>query len=311
MRLTLSIFGRLMDRLESMAMLVAVTEAGSLSAASRRLAIPLATVSRKVSDLEKHLGTRLLNRSARRLTLTESGRSYVAACRRILQDIDEADRVASGEYTEPKGELSITAPIVFGRLHVLPVVSEFLMTHPHIDVRLLLTDHVANLLEDAVDVAVRVGTLNDSSLVATRLGSIQLVVCGSPTYFANHGTPREPRDLGGHACVTFAGLTSPEHWVFARGKKPLSVPIHSRLVVSTAEAAVDAAIAGVGITRVLSYQSAAAIGAGALVRVLAAHEPAPTPVHLVHGSHSLVPLKLRAFLDHSAPRLKARLVKLR
>jgi DNA-binding transcriptional LysR family regulator len=300
-----------MDRLESMAMLVAVTEAGSLSAASRRLSTPLTTVSRKVSELERHLGTRLLNRSARRLTLTDSGSAYVAACKRILQEIDEADRVASGEYTAPKGDLTITTPIVFGRLHVLPIVSEFLMTYPNIDVRMMLSDHVTNLLEDPLDVAVRVGTLDDSSLVAMRLGSIQRVVCGSPAYFAEHGTPREPRDLGRHSCVTFAGLSSPHHWVFARGKKQQNVAVRSRLVVSTAEAAVDAAIAGVGITRVLSYQSAAAIEAGALVRVLSTHEPSTVPVHLVHGSHTLVPLKLRAFLDFSAPRLKARLAGLR
>ena len=161
-----------MDRLESMSILVSAVEAGSLSAASRRLGTPLATVSRKVSELEAYLGTRLLNRSSRRLTLTDAGRSYVAACKRILDDVGEAERSASGEYSAPRGDLVITAPIVFGRLHVLPVVSEFLKAYPEIDIRMVLADRVVNLFEDNVDLAVRIGELPDSSLVATRVGAI-------------------------------------------------------------------------------------------------------------------------------------------
>ena len=155
--------------------------------------MPLATVSRKVSELEAHLRTRLLNRTSRRLTLTDAGRSYVAACRRILEDIGEAERAAAGEYSAPQGDLIITAPIVFGRLHVLPVVIEFLAAYPDIDVRLVLADRVVNLLEDHVDLAVRIGDLPDSSLVATRVGSIRRVVCGSPAYFARARHADEPR----------------------------------------------------------------------------------------------------------------------
>jgi DNA-binding transcriptional LysR family regulator len=296
-----------MDRLESMATLLAAVEAGSLSGASRKLGMPLATVSRKVSELETHLRVRLLNRSSRRLTLTDAGRSYVAACKRILEDIGAAERAAAGEYSAPRGELIMTAPIVFGRLHVLPVVIAFLEAYPEIDVQLALADRVINLLEDHVDVALRIGELPDSSLVATRLGAIRRVVCASPRYFAGRGKPKIPGDLAGHDCITFGGLTSAQEWIFTLGKSAKPVAVHSRLVVNTAEAAVDAAVASIGITRVLSYQAAAALRAGALTLALRTFEPAPSPVSLVHAGQPLLPLKLRAFLDFAAPRLKARI----
>ena len=296
-----------MDRLESMSVLLAVVEAGSLSSAARRLGTPLATVSRKVSELERHLKTRLLTRSSRQISLTDTGRSYVAACKRILEDVGEAERAASGEYSAPKGDLIITAPIVFGRLHVLPIVIEFLTAYPEIDIRIVLADRVANLLEDHVDLAVRIGELPDSSLVTTRVGSVRRVVCGSPAYFAERGRPERPGELGTHDGITFEGLTSPRAWTFTSGKSDVSVAIQSRLIVNTAEAAIEAAIAGVGITRVLSYQVANAVRARTLAIVLEEFEPAPWPVSLVYAGQGLLPLKLRAFLDFAAPRLKARL----
>ncbi len=296
-----------MDRLESMSTLVAAVQAGSLSAGARQLGMPLATVSRKVSELEAHLHTRLLNRSSRKLSLTDAGRSYLAACTRILEQIEEAERAASGEYTQPKGHLVLTAPIVFGRLHVLPVVTEFLRSYPEIDIRLLFSDRVTNLLEEDVDVAVRVGALPDSSLVALRVGTIQRCICGSPEYFERRGTPKRPEDLSAHDCVTFESMSGASAWAFGGKRHTDTVSVHSRLVVSTAEAAVDAAIAGVGITRLFSYQIAAAEAAGQLVRVLRSYESEPVPVHLLHEGQSLLPLKLRAFLDFAAPRVKARL----
>jgi DNA-binding transcriptional LysR family regulator len=296
-----------MDRLEAMSVLVSAVEAGSLSAAARRLGSPLATVSRKVSELESHLKTRLLIRSSRRLTLTDAGRAYIEACKRILEEIAEAERAATGEYRAPKGALAVTAPIVFGRLHVLPIVIDFLEAYPEIEVRLSLADRVVNLVEDGVDLAVRIGDLPDSSLIATRVGAIRRVVCGSPRYFAARGTPREPRDLAAHDCVTFAGLSSANAWTFSKGKSELPVAIRSRLVVNTAEAAVDAAVAGVGVTRVLSYQIAEARRSGLLDVVLEEFEPVPWPVGLVYGDQGPMPLKLRAFVDFAAPRLKAKL----
>jgi DNA-binding transcriptional LysR family regulator len=299
-----------MDRLESMSILVAAVEAGSLSAAARRLGTPLSTISRKVSELEAHLKARLLNRSGRKLTLTDAGQAYVEACKRILEDVGEAERAASGEYSAPKGDLVITAPIVFGRLHVLPVAMEFLKAYPDIDIRCLLTDRVVNLLEDHVDLAVRIGELPDSSLIATRIGSMRRVVCGSPAYFAQRGTPKDIGELAVHDCITFfEELSSPDVWVFPTDKSNVSAPVHSWLVVNTAEAAIDAAIAGLGITRLLSYQVADAVRAGLLVIVLKEFEPASSHVSLIYAGQRLLPLKLRAFLDFAAPRLKARLLK--
>src|SRR5262249_6392599 len=219
-----------MDRIEAMLTLVAAVEAGSLSAASRKLGMPLATVSRKVSELEAHLRTKLINRTSRRLTLTDAGRSYVAGCKRILEDLEEIERAAAGEYVLPRGDLVITAPIVFGRLHLLPVVVEFLKTYPDIDIRILLVDHVMNLHHEAVDVAVRIGTLPDSGLIATRVGTIRQVICGSPDYFATKGTPKSPDELRHHDCVTSDGLMSPAGWKFVIDGSPVTVTVHSRLV---------------------------------------------------------------------------------
>jgi DNA-binding transcriptional LysR family regulator len=296
-----------MDRFESMSVLVAVVEAGSLSAASRRLGMPLATVSRKISELEAHLKTRLLHRSTRRISLTESGRPYFEACKRILEDVGETERAALGEFQAPRGELVITAPIVFGRLHVLPVVTEFLKQHREIVVRLTLADQILNLLEHHVDLALRIGALPDSSLIALPLGTTRRVVCGAPSYFTAHGVPKHPTDLARLDCITFEGLTSPSVWQFARRKADVAVKIRSRLVVNTAEAAIDAAIAGIGLTRVLSYQIAETLRRGELAIVLEAFEPEPMPVSLVHAGGRLLPIKLRAFLDFAAPRLRARL----
>lgn len=297
-----------MDRFEAMSLFVAAVEAGSLSAAGRRFGIPLATVSRKVSDLERHLKTRLLNRSTRRLTLTDAGHAYLAACHRILDEVGEAERTAAGEYSAPTGELIITAPIVFGRLHVLPVVTGFLAAYPDVAIRLMLADRITQLTEEHIDLAIRLGELPDSSLVATRIGSIRRVVCASPAYLAEHGMPKTPKDLAAHSCITFEGLTAPAAWTFAIGKTGLTVPIRSRLRVNTAEAAIDAAIAGVGLTRVLSYQITVAVRLGTLRIVLETFEPQPWPVSLVHAGQGPLPVKLRAFLDFAGPRLKKRLV---
>jgi len=294
------------DRLESMSILVAVVDAGSLSAASRQLSIPLATVSRKVGELEAHLRTRLLNRTTRQLSLTEAGESYVASCRRILEEVGEVERAATGEYATPRGHLVITAPVVFGRLHVMPVLADFLAHYPEITVRLFLTDRNANLLEERIDAAVRVGPLPDSSLVAMKAGDVRMVVCGSPSYLANQRVPAKPQDLADHACINFDGLTSPRAWNFIVGKDEAPVRINPRLRTNTAESAVDAAVLGVGLTRVLSYQAAAPLREGKLQLVLEKFEPPPMPVSVIHAGQSPLPLKLRAFVDFFLPRLRAR-----
>ncbi|MFJ9531168.1 LysR family transcriptional regulator [Herbaspirillum sp. NPDC101396] len=295
-----------MNRLDSMAILIAVVDAGSLSAAARVLDMPLATVSRKLAELETHLKTRLLHRSTRQLSLTEAGISYVAACRRILEEIGEAERAATGEYASPKGELLVTAPVAFGRLHVVPVVAEFLAQYPEISVNLMLTDRVVHLMDEHADAAIRIGELPDSMLMATRVGTVRRVICASPAYLAAHGVPARPQDLAGHACVTFEVLASMRAWVFGSGKSELSVPVQSRFTVNTAEAAIAAATVGVGLIRVLSYQVADAVREQALRVVLEAFESAPLPVSLVHTGQAPLPLKLRAFLDFVTPRLRVR-----
>ena len=296
-----------MDRLESMSVLIAVVDAGSLSAAARKLGMPLANVSRKVSELEAHLNTRLLHRTTRKLSLTEAGGSYVAACRRILEEIGEAERTATGEYAAPRGKLVVTASVVYGRLHVVPVVAEFLAQFPEIDVSLVLTDRVVHLMDEQIDVAVRIGDLPDSAFMATRVGSVRRVVCASPDYLRKHGAPAAPGDLSAHDCISFEVLESRRAWDFGSGKAEVWVPVHSRLAVNTAEAAIDAAKLGVGLVRVLSYQVADAIRAQQLSVVLDAFEAAPMPVSLVHKGQTPLPLKLRAFIDFVAPRLRSRM----
>ena len=296
-----------MDRIDAMATLIAAVDGGSLSAASRALGTPLATVSRKVAELEAHLGTQLVTRTSRRLALTEAGRAYLAAARRILDEIDEAEREAAGEYRAPRGHLTITAPIMFGRLHVAPTLLEFLAGQAEITARLVLADHVVNLIDEHVDVALRIGRLEDSAMRAIRLGEVRWVSCASPGYLAGRGEPEDPDALDRHPCVMFEGQHAEHAWSFGAGAAARSVPIRPRLAVNTADAAIAAAIAGAGITRVLSYQIAEALAEGRLRLVLRAFEPAPLPVHLLHGAAALLPLKLRAFLDFAAPRLRARL----
>lgn len=293
-----------MDRLEAMMILVAVADGGSLSQASRRLKIPLATVSRKVSELENHLKVKLLTRTTRALEFTDYGRTYVSLCRGILDNVNEADRMVTGEYAAPKGLLTITAPIVFGRLHMVPIIAEFLRVYPDVDIQLMLTDRGVDLLEEKIDLALRIGELPSSTLIATRVGEIRHVTCGSSDYFKKRGRPNEPQDLKAHDCVSISILGSSKSWVFQSGKSKLKVGIRSRLDVTTSEAGLEAAALGVGITRALSYQVASYQNSKKLEVILHNFEHDPWPVHLVHSAGRIVPLKLRAFLDYAGPRLR-------
>ncbi len=295
-----------MDRFEAMSMLVSVTERGSLSAAARALQVPLATLSRKISDLESLLGARLLIRTTRKLTLTDAGVAYVASARRIIEQVEEAERTAAGEFIVPRGELVVTAPIMFGRLHVLPVVAEFLAAFPEINVRLVLADRNVNLVDDHVDMAVRIGKLPDSSMVATAIGSMRLVTCASPALLAAEGVPLEPADLRRFPCVVVGESLSSPSWRFRdpRSGAALDVVIQPRLAVTTTEAAAEAASLSVGVTRLMHYQAVDAIERGRLRIILEACEPEAAPVNLLHVSRGQMPLKMRRFLDFAAPRLR-------
>jgi DNA-binding transcriptional LysR family regulator len=296
-----------MDQLEAMSIVLAVAEAGSLSAAARRLNTPPATASRKITELEAHLRAKLFDRSARKLTLTDSGLSYVAALKRILADLSEADRAAAGEYTAPTGELIVNAPVALGRLYLIPIIAEFLRAYPEIDVRLLLWARPLSLPEDHVDVALRIGVLPDSQLIALRVGTVGRVVCASPAYLDARGTPKTPEDLIGHDCIVYTGFLGPDVWKFVRNGSDLAVTVQPRLVVSNLEAASDAARAGIGLTSALAYQVKASIEEGTLTTVLDAFRPATLPVSIVYAAGRFMPIKLRAFLDFAAPRLRARL----
>lgn len=293
------------DRFEAMSMFLAAIEAGSFSAAAREMGVPVPTLSRKVADLEALLGARLLTRTTRKLALTDSGIAYAAAARRILEQLNETEREAAGEFTAPRGELVVTAPLLFGRLHVLPVVSDFLALFPEVNVRLILGDQIVDLVDDHVDMAVRIGKLPDSGVIAMHIGSMRSVVCGSPKLLDGLGVPETPEALKGMPCVATSRQTLASAWNFRLPETGAAIeaPIAPRLV-TTAEAAVDAAVLGVGLTCLRYYQVFDAVQAGKLRVVLERYEPEPAPIHLIYAGRGQMPLKMRRFLDFAAPRLR-------
>jgi len=293
-----------MDRLEAMSTFLAVAEDGSLSAASRRLNTPLATISRRISDLESHLRAKLFKRSSRQLMLTDAGSSYLSACKRILTDVTEAERTACGEYTAPTGELTVTTPIGLGRTILMPIMVDFLNAYPDIKARMIPTDRAVSLFQEQIDVGVRIGALPDSSLVAVRVGTTRRVICASRAYLEARGTPRTPEDLAEHDCINYAGFGLPNAWTFVKDNAVIAVPVNTRLVVGSAEAAYAAARAGIGITIALAYQLKGAAEGGALTTLLDEFQPRPMPVNLVYAANRFLPAKVRAFLDFVAPRLK-------
>jgi DNA-binding transcriptional LysR family regulator len=296
-----------MDLFDAMTVLLAVVEEGSLSAGARRLRAPLPTVSRKMAELERHLNTTLLIRTSRRIELTEAGRAYVTASRAILEQVEEAERTAAGEYVAPRGELTLTTPVSFGRRHVMPIAAEFLAARPNISLRIYFADKHISLVEDHVHVATRIGELTDNTLMATRVGTVRRIACASPEYLARRGVPETPADLAGHDAITVGGIAESFAWQFSGNGGAEPIGIRSRVSVSITEAALDAALAGLGIARLMSYQIDDALRDGALVPVLEDFSPPPLPVNLVYPAQGLLPLKVRAFLNWAAPRLRARL----
>ena len=286
-------------------MLVASTEEGSLSAAARKLRIPVATLTRNVNDLEALVGTKLLVRTTRKLLLTDSGVDYVAAAKRILEQVDEQESRAAGEFSNPRGELVVTTPVQVARLRVLPVINQFLAVFPEIRIQLLQSDRNIDLIDSHADVAVRIGRLSNSSLVATRVGMLRVVVVASPVLLKKHGVPRRSEDLHGYPCVVFnSPFLSP--WRF---RQPAASDIHTitetpSLHVSSPDAAADAAIDGVGATLLPEHDVADAVRDGKLQVILQEFEVDPIPVHLVYLSRDMMPVKLRRFIDFAVPKLR-------
>lgn len=286
-------------------MLVSSVEEGSLSAAARKLRIPVATLTRNVNDLEALVGTKLLVRTTRKLLLTEAGTDYVVAARRILEQVDEQERRAAGEFTNPRGELVVATPVQVARLRVLPVINQFLTLFPEIRIQLLQSDRNIDLVDSQADIAIRIGRLKDSSLVATRVGMLRVVVVASPDLLKQHGVPRSPEDLHGYPRVVFdSPFLSPWRFRHPDANETYTIIETPRLLVSSPDAATDAAIDGVGATLLLEHDVAESVGAGKLQFILEEFEVDPIPVHLVYLSRDMMPMKIRRFIDFAVPKLR-------
>ena len=294
-----------MDRLDAMQVLLTVVDEGSISAGSRKLNAPLPSVSRKVAELERHLGTRLLIRTSRNVQLTDAGRDYVEAARSIVAQLQDAELRASGEYEVPRGELTVTAMIGFSRIIAIPLAAEFLKEHPEITLNFLALDRAVHLIDEHVDVAIRAGNLTDNSLYAVKVGEIDLVTAASSEYLERKGCPQRLEDLAGHDGISYEVVTT--QWSFSQDGERVEARPHIRTRVNTASAAVAAAAAGLGITRLPTYQMADQLETGQLVPILCSFNLRKIPVHLVYARQGLLPLKVRAFLDWMTPRLRQRL----
>jgi DNA-binding transcriptional LysR family regulator len=302
-----------MDRLDAMAVFVAAVDRGSLAAASRQLGHSPASVTRAITSLEDRLGAQLLHRTSRALRLTPPGETYLVTCRQVLDELQRAELGAAAEANTPRGLLTLTAPVLFGRLKLRPVLDRFLDANPAVQARLVLLDRVVSMLDEGIDVATRLAHLPDSGLHATRLGEVRRVLCASPVYIERHGQPGTPADLANHACIT-SNEAAADSWSFARDsaahrQRPRAAVIRPRLIVNAAAAAIDSALEGHGLTRVLSYQIADDVAANRLVLLLEDYEPPPVPVHFVMQADRTVTAKLRAFIDFAAPVLRTELAR--
>jgi len=283
-----------MDRLEAMRTFAVVARLGSFAEAARRLRRSPSVVTRAIAQLEYELGLTLLLRTTRSLRLTEGGEVYLENCQQILADVDSAERRARGEDADPRGHLTIAAPIVFGRLHVLPVIRRLLRMYRTLSVRLNLSDRNVHLVDEGIDVAVRIGALADSSLIAVKLAEVSRVVVASPAYLKKHGVPKSPDELAGHDVIAFEGIGATDEWRFDPGRK--AVQLEPRLTVNSADTAIAAAEAGVGITRTLSYQVEAPVRAGRLTPILQQFAPSPSPVNAIYPSRRIPSANVAIFV---------------
>lgn len=294
-----------MDRLHLMSVFVAVAEEESFAGGARRLARSAPAVTRAVAALEERLGVKLLNRTTRYVRLTEAGLRYLEDARRVIAAADEADEAALGVHAQPRGHLTITAPVLFGRMYVMAGIVDYLRQYPDTTVSAIFLDRVVNLLEEGVDVGIRIGELADSSFKALRVGYVRRVVCASPAYLIRHGIPQEPEDLAEHSIVVASGVSPTVEWKFARDGVPIAVRITPRLTVNSNDVAIAAAVGGIGITRLLSYQIAPQLAAGALKIILSEYELTHVPIHVMHREGRNASAKIRRFVDMMTERLRA------
>jgi DNA-binding transcriptional LysR family regulator len=293
------------DKLHLITVFVGVVETGGFAGAARKLNISPSAVTRAVNELENHLGVRLLTRTTRVVRVTDAGAQYAEDCRRVLADLAEADDAASGIHGTPRGRLSLTAPALFGAKFVTPIVTEYLSRYPDVTASCWFVDQVINVMDEGIDVAVRIGELDDSSLQATRVGRVRRVVCAAPAYIERNGRPQSPDDLATHRLISAATVTPSREWRFIVDGGAHVVQVQPRMVTTTNDSALNAAIAGFGLTRLLSYQAADALRDGRLSIVLEDFEPPALPVHLLHREGRHASKKARAFLDLAIERLRA------
>jgi DNA-binding transcriptional LysR family regulator len=293
-----------MDRWQAMRVFVKVAETKGFAEAARHLHMSPPAVTRAVAALEEMIGARLLVRTTRSVTLTDAGARFFDDCSRILAELSEAEASAAGSFATPSGTLTITASVMFGQQYILPIIMDYLAEYPGVSIRTLFVDRMVNLVDEGVDLAVRIGNLPNSGFSALRVGSVRRVVCGSPDYFEKNGVPATPADLANHSVIAATSAWASTEWRFGQDQKTI-VHVHPRLYCNTNDAALQAAINGFGLTRVLSYQAAPSLESGALRTVLPAYEEHPLPVHIVHPEGRHAPAKVRTFIDFAAGRLRA------
>lgn len=293
-----------MDRWQAMRVFVKVAETKGFAEAARHLHMSPPAVTRAVAALEETIGARLLTRTTRSVTLTDAGARFFEDCTRILADLAEAEASAAGSFAKPSGVLTITAPVIFGHRYILPIIMDYLAQHPQVSVRTLFVDRMVNIVDEGVDLAVRIGNLPNSGFSALRVGAVRRVICGSPDYFEKNGVPATPADLANHAVIATTSAWASSEWRFGQNDKTI-VHVYPRLFCNTNDAALQAAAAGFGLTRVLSYQVAPSLLSGELQTVLSAYEEAPLPIHLVHPEGRQAPAKVRTFIDFAGERLRA------
>ncbi|MBM3341662.1 MAG: LysR family transcriptional regulator [Betaproteobacteria bacterium] len=294
-----------MDRFQAMSVFVAVAEAQSFAAAGRRLRMSPPAVTRAVAMLEARLGVRLLTRSTRRVRATDAGARYLEDARRILLDADEADEAAAGVNATPRGHLAVTASALFGKLYVMPIITAYLRDFSETTVSALFVDRVVSLIDEGLDVGIRIGPLPDSSLRAIRVGQVRRVICASAGYLKKHGAPKAPAELVRRPIIAATTLSRGAEWVFAKGREKIALKIHPRLLANTNDAAIEAAKEGLGLTRLLSYQIADELAKGTLKTVLSEYEEAPWPIHVVHREGRYGSAKVRSFVDLAVATLRA------
>jgi len=293
------------DRLHLINVFTAVVDANGFAGAARKLNISPPAVTRAISELEAHLGVRLLTRTTRVVRVTDAGARYVEDCRRILAELAEADESVSGLHGAPRGRLTLTAPVLFGALYVTPIVTEYLQRYPEVTASCWFLDRVVNMMDEGVDIAVRIGELPDSSMQAIRVGKVRRVICAAPSYLERHGVPQSPDELAAHTIVSASGVTPAPEWRLVENGAARIVKLQPRMITTSNDSAVAAAVAGFGLSRLMSYQVAEHVREGRLKILLSEFETAPLPVQLVHREGRHASQKARAFLDLAIERLRA------